>query len=170
VAIWGLSVQAMTEAERNARNVQRLTECHPAFAARLQGVIKRLEGAGIRPRIQDAWRSPQDQLTAFLNGNSKVKFGFHNVPGAGGRKEALAVDLLDDNAPLAPGAPYVLRLAAAAAAEGLATGALWGLPAKRKSGTAAGNFDAAVKIGWDPCHVEPTGITVAQAKVGKRPT
>jgi len=163
----------MKEAARKARNAQRLTECHPAFAARLTRVITRLEDAGIRPRIQDAWRSPQDQLTAFLNGNTKVKFGFHNVTGADGRKESLAVDLLDDDAPLAPGAPYVLRLAAAAAAEGLTTGALWGLPAKLKSGTAAaiaaGDFDAPVKIGWDPCHVEPTGITIAQAKGGERP-
>ena len=160
----------MKEAARKARNAQRLTECHPAFAARLTRVITRLEDAGIRPRIQDAWRSPQDQLTAFLNGNTKVKFGFHNVTGADGRKESLAVDLLDDDAPLAPGAPYVLRLAAA---EGLATGVLWGLPAKLKSGTAAaiaaGDFDAPVKIGWDPCHVEPTGITIAQAKGGERP-
>ena len=120
-----------------------------------------------------ALQLPEDQLTAYLNGNSKVKFGFHNVTGVDGRREALAVELLDDDAPLAPGAPYVLRLAAAAA-EGLATGALWGLPAKLKSGTeaaiAAGDFDAPVKIGWDPCHVEPTGITIAQAKVGKRPT
>ena len=164
----------MKEAERKARNAQRLAECHPAFAARLRRIITQLEGVGIRPRIQDAWRSPEDQLTAYLNGNSKVKFGFHNVTGSDGRREALAVDLLDDDASLAPGAPYVLRLAAAAAAEGLATGALWGLPAKLKSGTAAaiaaGNFDAPVKIGWDPCHVEPTGITIAQAKVGKRPT
>jgi hypothetical protein len=102
-----------------------------------------------------------------------VKFGFHNVTGADGRKESLAVDLLDDDAPLAPGAPYVLRLAAAAAAEGLTTGALWGLPAKLKAGTAAaiaaGDFAAPVKIGWDPCHVEPTDITITQAKGGARP-
>lgn len=151
----------MKEADRKARNAQRLTECHPAFAARLTRGVRGLEGAGIRQRIQDAWRSPQDQLSAFLNRNTKVKSGFHNV------------DLHDDDAPLAPGVPYVLRLAAPAA-EGLATGALWGLPAKLKSGTAAaiaaGDLDAPVKIGWDPCHVEPTGITIAQAKVRKRPT
>jgi hypothetical protein len=164
----------MKEADRKARNAQRLTECHLAFAARVARVIARLEAMGLRPRIQDAWRSPQDQLKAFQNGNSKVTFGFHNATGPDGRKEALAVDLLDDDAPLAPGAPYVLRLAAAAGAEGLATGALWGLPAKLKAGTAAAiaaeNFDAPVKIGWDPCHVEPTGITIAEAKAGKRPT
>ncbi|WP_431285091.1 hypothetical protein ACQW02_09980 [Humitalea sp. 24SJ18S-53] len=161
----------MKEADPKARNAQRLTECHPTLAASLTRVITRLEGVEIRPRIQDVWRSPQDQLTGLLNGSTKVKFGFHNVTGADGRKESLAVDLLDDDPPLAPGAPYVLRLAAAA--EGLATGALWGLPTKLKSGTAAaiaaGDFDAPVKVGCDPCHVEPTGITIAQAKVGKRP-
>lgn len=164
----------MNETQRKARNAQRLTECHPAFAARLSRLIARLEADGLRPRIQDAWRSPEDQKKAFENGHTKVLFGFHNVTGADGRKEALAVDLLDDDAPLKPGTPYVLRLAAAARAEGLATGALWGLPAKLRAGTeaaiAAGDFDAPVKIGWDPCHVEPTGITIAQAKSGMRPT
>jgi hypothetical protein len=46
-----MSTHAMKEAERKARNAQRLTECHPAFVARLTRVITRLEDAGIRPRI-----------------------------------------------------------------------------------------------------------------------
>jgi hypothetical protein len=34
---------------------------------------------------------------------------------------------------------------------------------------AAEDWTAQVKIGWDPLHVEPTGITVAEAKAGQRP-
>ena len=35
---------------------------------------------------------------------------------------------------------------------------------------AARDWDAQVKIGWDPTHVEPVGLTIAQAKSGERPT
>jgi hypothetical protein len=128
----------------------------------------------LRPRIQDAWRSPADQLKAFNAGHSKLKFGFHNVTGANGTKEALAVDLLDDNAPLNPGRSYLLRLAAAAEHRGLVTGIRWGVPKALVAGIDAAiakkDWKADVKIGWDPTHVEPTGITPSEAKAGKRPT
>lgn len=163
----------MDEAKRKARNQQRLTELFPTFRRRVARVIKDLEDQGVRPRIQDAWRSPEDQLKAFEGGHSQLKFGFHNVTGGNGAKESLAVDLLDDNAPLKPPTRYVLRLASAARKRGLQTGILFGLPKKLRDGVeaalAAEDFDAPVKVGWDPTHVEPLGITVAEAKVGKRP-
>ena len=125
------------------------------------------------PRIQDAWRSIPDQIAAFNAGNSKVKFGFHNITGDHGEKEALAVDLLDDDAPLSPSTKYLLMVAKAAREQGLQTGILWDLPKRLQDGVeaaiAAGNFDARVKGGWDPTHIEPTGITIAEAKSGKRP-
>ena len=34
---------------------------------------------------------------------------------------------------------------------------------------AAKDWNAKVKIGWDPTHIQPTDITVAEAKAGKRP-
>jgi hypothetical protein len=163
----------MTEAERKARNAQRMGECWATFAARLARVIQRLEGQDIRPRIQDAWRSPEEQLAAFESGHSKLKFGFHNVTGATGAKEALAVDLLDDAAPLPPSTRYVLMLASAARAEGLETGVAWGLPKIRREGVesaiAASDFNRPVKVGWDPCHVQPTGLRPSDAKAGMRP-
>jgi len=163
----------MTEPKRKLQNEAKLKELYPTFAARLRKVINHLEAEGVRPRIQDAWRSPVDQLKAFTSGNSKLKFGFHNVTGAAGQKESLAVDMLDDNAPLKPSTEYLLRLAAAAQKHGLSTGVLWGLPAPLQKGVkeaiAAKNFKAVVKVGWDPTHIEPTGITPAEAKAGKRP-
>lgn len=87
----------MREDARLSRNSQRLTELHPEFAARVRSVIAVLEARGFRPRIQDAWRSPEKQLEAVANGNSKHKFGFHNLTSAAGKPEALAVDLLDDD-------------------------------------------------------------------------
>lgn len=164
----------MKEADRIKRNQSRMTELFPTFAARLRGVIEQLESEGIRPRIQDAWRSPEDQLKAFDSGHSKLRFGFHNVTGFGGKKEALAVDLLDDDAPLNPRKTYILKLAAAAEAQGLLiTGVRWGLVKKLREGIdaaiAAQDWQAEVKIGWDPLHVEPTDVTVAQAEAGERP-
>jgi hypothetical protein len=161
------------ESARNARNQQRLTELYPTFAAKLSKVIQELEADGLRPRIQDAWRSEADQLKAYRSGHSKLKYGFHNVTGSQGQKEALAVDLLDDNSPLRPSSNYLLRLAAAAERNGLTTGVRWGLPRNLanaiNTAIANQNWTAQVKVGWDPTHIESTGITVAQAKQGLRP-
>jgi len=163
----------MQEAARLARNAQRLATLYPTFAARLKRVVKRLEGLGLRPRIQDAWRSEEDQKKAYDAGKSELLYGFHNVTGPGGRMEALAVDLVDDNAPLKPSKSYILKLAWAAEGEGLITGIRWDVPANLVKGIdaaiAAQDWKANVKIGWDPLHVEPTGITVKQAKAGQRP-
>ncbi len=163
----------MTEPARLARNTQRQGELFPTFATRLAAMIAALEAEGLRPRIQDAWRSPEDQRKAFESGHSKLLFGFHNVTGSAGEREALAVDLLDDDHPLSPGRPYLLKMAAAAEQQELVTGIRWGLPKAMReaidAAIAAEQWDADVKVGWDPCHVEPTGITVAEARAGARP-
>lgn len=163
----------MNEAQRIQRNNERMQELYPTFRQKIGNIITELEAMGIRPRIQDAYRSPGDQLKAYNSGNSKLKFGFHNVTGVNGAKESLAVDMLDDDNPLELSTSYLLKLAFASEKNGLITGIRWGLPNKlQKAVTDAitqQQWDAAVKIGWDPSHVEPTGITVTQAKQGKRP-
>ena len=137
-------------------------------------MIDELEKAGFRPRIQDAWRSEVDQLKAYNAGRSELEFSFHNITGKDGKKEALAVDLLDDNAPIKVGSVYVLRLAGAAKHHGLTTGARFGVPPNVNKAIDDAidqeNWKALVKFGWDPCHVQPTGITVDQARAGKRPS
>src|SRR3990172_6211642 len=102
----------MNEEKRKQRNAERLTELYPSFRAKIKAVIEDLESQGLRPRIQDAYRSPADQLKVFNTGNSKLKYGFHNVTGANGEKESLAVDMLDDDHPAQEGSEYLLRLAA----------------------------------------------------------
>lgn len=163
----------MDELARRARNQERLGELFPTFAVRVVAVISELESAGLRPRIQDAWRSEADQLEAFNSGHSKLMYGFHNVTGPNGEKQALAVDLLDDDSPFAPSSRYVLMLAAAAANMGLTSGARWGLPKALAdaidAAISSSDWEAQVKVGWDPVHLEPIGLTVAQAKDGKRP-
>lgn len=164
----------MNEVQRKQRNAQRVAELWPSFGNKIKLVITQLEAQGLRPRIQDAWRSPQDQLIAFNTGHSKLKYGFHNVTGANGQKEGLAVDMLDDDHAAHEGSEYLLHLAAAAESCSLITGIRWGLPQKLRDAidTAISNqqWKAPVKIGWDPSHIEPTRITPTQAKAGKRPS
>ena len=159
----------MKENAGRARNARALTELHPAFGRRVAEIIAALEQLDYRPRIQDAWRSPREQLEAFNAGNSRLKFGFHNVTGANGKAEALAVDLLDDDFPLNPRRDYLLRLAAAAKTVKCRTGVSWGLPpnlaAAVDAAVARGQWDAEVKIGWDPTHVEPVDVTVAELAI-----
>jgi hypothetical protein len=163
----------MTDKDRRIRNRERLKELYPWFRAAVRSLIADLEAKGFRPRIQDAWRSPEDQRVAFEAGRSNVHYGFHNVTGAGKQAEALAVDLLDDDYPTHPRQEYLLYLAAAAESRRLTTGIRWGLPAilARAIDRAIRNEDwrARISLGWDPCHVEPTGLSAAEARRGKRP-
>lgn len=164
----------MNERDRLERNTSRLGECFPVFAVQLRRVLDRMEGQRFRPRIQDGWRSIEDQLIAFQTGKSGLTFGFHNVTGPNGSREALACDVLDDDQPDNSRRTYLLALAMAAQAEGLDTGILWELSAgdvaRVEAALAAGDIDAAVPIGFDPTHVQVTGLTVAQAHDGVRPT
>lgn len=163
----------MLESERKQRNFTKLQELHPAMRVRVEAVLRELEAAGFRPRIQEAWRSPQDQLAAFNTGKSRVRFGFHNVTGTGGQKEALAADVWDDDRPTNAKTDYMLRLAAAAEKNGLVTGIRWDLSENRNrlidEAIATRNWKAPVWVGWDPLHVEATGLTIEEAREGKRP-
>ena len=163
----------MNEEARKQRNKQRLTECFPVFAKKVEAIIKDMENLGFRPRIQDAHRSIQAQLEAFRRGTSKVKFGFHNVTGAGEKPESLAVDLLDDDNPLNPKREYLIRLASVAEAHGLHTGIFFNLPRSLRNGLRRAidelDFRTPVKMGFDPTHIEVVGITIAEAKAGERP-
>jgi hypothetical protein len=163
----------MKEPARLQRNADRIGECFPGFGTQMRKVLNTLEAQGFRPRIQDAWRSKEDQLKAFNAGTSKLKFGFHNATGSGGRKEACACDVLDDDNPFTPPTRYLLALAAAARAQGLSTGILWGLPSELAAGVeaalAAKKFDARVSVGWDPTHTQIVGLTSTQVRNGQRP-
>lgn len=163
----------MLEAERRQRNQLRLQELYPYVRTRVAAVVEEMEAAGYRPRIQEAWRSEADQLRAYHAGTTRTKYGFHNVTGANGEKEALAADIIDDNRPFNAKTDFMLRLAAAAQRNGLATGIRWELSeAKAKAiedAIAAQSWTVPIHVGWDPLHVEVTGLTAAEAQAGARP-
>ena len=163
----------MNEVERKARNESRLAELHPVFRAQVVAILAEMEREGYRPRLQEAWRSPEMQAAAFHAGTSKLKYGFHNVTAEDGTREALAADIIDDNHVEEPPRDYILHLAAAALRTGCMTGAFFDLSTKQTNALykalVDSNWNAAVATGWDPCHVQVLGITVAEAQAGKRP-
>lgn len=164
----------MTEPERLDRNARMLLQCYPSFRDRLSMVLWDLQGEGFRPRIQEAWRSESDQLVAFQAGRSKLRFGMHNVTNLEtGLPESLAADVLDDDFPLEPRRAFIFALAGLSRARGLETGILWGLNGTMSVATSQAILARpegieAVKIGWDPCHVQAV-ISVAAARAGARP-
>jgi hypothetical protein len=164
----------MTDNDRHKRNRARLRELYPRFASRVSAVIKELESEGWRPCIQDAWRSAQAQHAAHAAGLSLLRFGFHNITDEHGRPAALAVDIIDDDCPLNPGKPFLLRLAAAAEHAGLNSGIRRGLSGRLSQAIDAAisnrEWHSPVKIGWDPTHLEPTGLSVREARAGQRPS
>lgn len=163
----------MLEADRKQRNYVKLHELHPAVRVRMEAVIHEMESYGYRPRIQEAWRSPKDQLAAYNAGTSKIKYGFHNVTASDETKEALAADVWDDNRPFNTKTDFMLHLLAAAEKNGLTTGIRWSLSDNRikliEDAIAQEDWKRPVWVGWDPLHVEVKGITVQEAEAGKRP-
>jgi len=163
----------MNEADRIQRNLIKVSELHPTIRPRMEAVLKELESYGYRPRIQEAWRSPQDQLAAYRAGTSKIKYGFHNVTAEDGTKEALAADVWDDDRPFTAKTHFMLHLLAAAEKNGLTTGIRWSLSDNRialiEDAIAQEDWTRPVWVGWDPLHVEVTGLTVQEAEAGKRP-
>lgn len=165
----------MRELDRIARNTARLIECHPAFRRHLEQVLLALEGERYRPRIQHAWRSVEEQAALKVKGTSKLKWGYHNATAPDGTPESLAADVLDDDHPddTVP-LLYCVRLGALARQRRLSTGVDWGLPPDLKAAIravmASGDQPpVGMKRGWDPTHVEWTGISVTAARSGVRP-
>ena len=163
----------MTEDLRRQRNAMKMLELHPIFGARILHLIGVMESAGYRPRIQQAYRSLEEQQANLAKGTSEVTWSFHNATDADGKPAALAVDLLDDDAPTNPRKAYLMRLAIEGRACSVRTGILWGLsdgPRQRlNEAIEAGRVGWVGALGWDPTHCEPADLTLAQAKHGLRP-
>jgi hypothetical protein len=164
----------MTEEQREARNAEKLTECQLTFRRKVKAILEDLESHGLRPRIQEAWRSPARQKQLLAEGFTKVRWGMHNATDSDGKPESLAVDILDDDRPNNESTQFLLLLASSAKAHGCITGIAWGLSQKSRKrveeAIAEREFDAPIPVGWDPCHVQIGGISVREARAGKRPT
>ncbi len=144
----------------------------PAQAA---AILLDLTGHGWKPRIQEAWRAPAEQLAAYNAGRSKVRWGFHNASSPVRPYDALAADIVLDDCPYEEPKEFLLKLYSSAKSHGLETGVLFGLSAAQRvrlnKAVDAKQWDYLGPIGWDPWHVQPTMETLAtaEAKRGERP-
>jgi hypothetical protein len=165
-AIAGLASRTLSESQRRLTNEDRLAKCDASFAAKVRAVIVDLESSGFRPWVAESWRSPKLQVQAFTLGHSQVKFGFHNVVGSRREPRAFAVDLIDTPGANAPSQAYALRLSSIAHHYNLNTGILWGLSHQQRrlvgQAVEALHVYRSVKIGWDPCHLEPADRSLSQ--------
>jgi hypothetical protein len=162
----GLANRTLSENQRRMTNEDRLAKCDAGFAAKVRAVIDDLESSGFKPWVAESWRSPKHQVQAFTLGHSQVKFGFHNVVGSRREPRAFAVDLIDTPGANAPSQAYALRLSSVAHHYNLNTGILWGLSHQQRRVVAkaieALHAYRSVKIGWDPCHLEPADRSLSQ--------
>ncbi len=150
---------------RNAENLTKLAECDLTFAGAALGILQDLESRGFRPWIRQSWRSPDDQELAFRFGQSEVLFGFHNFTGPHGEPRSFAIDIVENRDSVETSTSYAIVLAGVARRRGLTTGILWGLSDSERQivnrAVEEGRHPRAMKIGWDPCHVEPSGVSVS---------
>ena len=77
----------------------------------------------------------------------------------------LAVDIWDDDWLERVKTDFMLHLAAAAEKNRLTTGIRWDLPADKVAAIdgalARRDWYVPLAVGWNPLHVEPTGITIS---------
>ena len=164
------------EARRISQNNSNLAKMSPTMRTKIRAVLSDEEKAGYKPIIDNAvWRSKAEQLALYRKGYSKVTFSFHNASTAQGKADSLAADIVDQRWGWTGMTPksYWLVQARSARVHGLYSGTHFGLSSanKKKLDAAldARNFGFVGPIGWDPAHVEPTGITLGQARKGIRP-
>ena len=165
----------MDDLARSKRKDDMLAQCNPVFANRVKLVYDALEAEGWRPRLQDAWRSQAETLRLYKLRLTSVKWSFHNALNEHGKPDSLAVHVFDDDAPnpASPSLKFIMRLCYHARRNKLQTGITFGLLNNTRLGLLeaidSGETDWEGKIGWDSCHLEVAGISIAQARQGVRP-
>ena len=171
----------MIEILRKRRNTNELALIHPAFMLQFAAVIRDLEARGLRPRLQETFRSIAEQEKKFAAGLSEVRGrGPHTnqlLLGPGkSRPASFATHVLDDSAksPADPGNAWIAALAVLAAKHRLQTGCTWakskdsvlvqGKPHRiaLEAAIAARNEQLVKKLldearGFDPLHIEVPG-------------
>jgi hypothetical protein len=162
---------------RRDNNEKRLAKIHKPLQPKFRAVLTDLEAHGYKPQIDAAvWRSKAEQAALVAKGNSKVYFSYHNASTPQGKPDSLAADITDARWGWKSNAStrgYWLRLANSGRVHGLHSGAYFGLSTanktKLKSSLIARNFLYSGPIGWDPAHLEAAGVSLNEAKAGKRP-
>jgi hypothetical protein len=165
---------------RKSNNETRLLKLNPYMRPKVAAVVSDLERHGLKPLIDGAiFRTPAEQAALVRKGHSKVLYSYHNANSCDGRPrpcnpkaDALAADIVDGQLFWKAGTPFWLKLASSAESHDLESGIYWGLSqAKRqtiRNTIRAKRWNDRPVLGWDTAHVEARGLSLAQAKAGKR--
>lgn len=74
---------------------KKLQSMNLALQPKVQAVLAALTQRGFQPNIFYGWRSVAVQLQLYQQGNSKVKFSFHNAQKPDGTPNSYAADIID---------------------------------------------------------------------------
>ncbi len=74
---------------------KKLSSLDKRMRPKVVRVLGALKAEGFKPKIFFAWRSVAVQLQIVTQGNSKVRFSFHNAQKKNGTPNAYAVDIID---------------------------------------------------------------------------
>lgn len=75
---------------------KKLASLNPLLRPKVQAVLNALVKRGFKPKIFYGWRSVAVQLQLYREGNSKVKFSFHNAQKPDGTPNSYAADIVDE--------------------------------------------------------------------------
>ncbi len=162
------------ELKRQRNNAEKLALIHAPARPKFAATVRDLEAQGQRPLIVNSYRSPASQAAIKARGNSRVSWSYHNAQTPQGKPDALAADFVDSRYFWQRGHDdFWLMLASAAEGHDLSSGVYWGLPPnyrKRIRGLISRReWHTPYRVGWDPGHIEVKGVTLAEARRGKRP-
>jgi hypothetical protein len=74
---------------------KKIASMNPLLRPKVEAVLAAPSGRGFHPKIFFAWRSVAVQLQIFAEGNTTVKFSFHNAQKPDGTPNAYAADIND---------------------------------------------------------------------------
>lgn len=157
----------MLEMMRRRRNANELKLLAPDVAASVRAVLQDLEAYGYRPRLQETFRTLEEQQKKFEKGLSHIKgVGPHTlVENVAGHyvPASRATHVLDDDSPLDPSPAFLASLAIAANKHMLRSGVIFGLDGEHRTKVNSAINQGFFKIlaillqkerGWDPNHIE----------------
>jgi peptidoglycan L-alanyl-D-glutamate endopeptidase CwlK len=74
---------------------KKLQSMHASLRPKVKAVLEALTKRGFQPKIFYGWRSVAVQLQLYKEGNSTVKFSFHNAQRPDGTPNSYAADVID---------------------------------------------------------------------------
>lgn len=107
---------------------KKLQSLNPLLRPKVEAVLVALKKRGYQPKVFFGWRSVARQLELYQQGNSKVKFSFHNAQRADGTPNSYAVDIIDSRygwSPQAKGSGFWNALGEEAKKQSLYWGGDW---------------------------------------------